>query len=103
MFDFFSGHHEIVVFNYDSPMNNEGQVNDRWPNYVIDFSVDKSNFNHLRMFFNPRPVCVLLLNTEMTKIKCISRLKYMEVTYLSCLSETIPTRDTLHTALTQNN
>ena len=66
MFHFsFSGHsedvHEIVVFGHDSPMNNEGQVNDRWPNYSIDFSVDKSNFNHLRMVFIPRSVCILLL------------------------------------------
>ena len=59
----FFGHnedvHEIMVFSHDSPMNNEDQVNDRWPNYATDFSVGKSNFNHLRMFFNP--VCVVLL------------------------------------------
>ena len=64
VFDFFSGHdedHEIVVFSYDSPMNNEDQVNDRGPIYAMDFSVGKSNFSHLRMFFNPRPVCVVLL------------------------------------------
>ena len=65
MFDLFSGRnedlHEIVVFSYDSPMNDEGQVNDRWPIYAMDFSVSKSNFSHLRMFFNPRPVCVVLL------------------------------------------
>ena len=40
MFDRFSGHnqdvHGIVIFSLDSPMNNEGQVNVRWPNYAID-------------------------------------------------------------------
>ena len=64
----FCGHsedvHEIVVFSHDSPMKNEDQVNDRWPNYSVDFIVDKSNFNHLRMFFNPRSVFILLLRNE---------------------------------------
>ena len=59
MFDFFSGHdedvHELTVFSHYSSSNKKGQVNVRWPNYAIDFSVDKSNFNR------PGPVCILLL------------------------------------------
>ena len=47
MSDLFSWHiHGRVVFSLDSPMNNEGQVNVRGPNYAIDglFAFCRWNF-----------------------------------------------------------
>ena len=68
MFDLFSrlnqDVHEIVVFSLDSPINNEGQGNVRWPNYATD---------GLFTF--------CCRKTEIAKVTSIARLKYMKVTY----------------------
>ena len=68
MCDLFLGHnqdvHEVVVFSHVSPTDNEGQVTVRWPNYAI-----------YGLF------AFISWKTEIVKVKSISGMKYMNVTY----------------------